>query len=75
MDGYDPATGDVYEIHGCIFHGCPKCFKNREGKGPLNKNKTIRELYDLTMRKDADIRAEDPCRDMHNTKSLSLTRL
>jgi DNA-directed RNA polymerase subunit RPC12/RpoP len=25
-DGYIPETDEVIEFHGCIFHGCPKCY-------------------------------------------------
>ena len=28
VDGYDVSTNTVYEFHGCLWHGCPKCFKN-----------------------------------------------
>jgi hypothetical protein len=27
LDGYDANTNTGYEFHGCLFHGCPKCFK------------------------------------------------
>jgi len=26
LDGYDEANNNGYEFHGCLFHGCPKCF-------------------------------------------------
>jgi hypothetical protein len=26
VDGWDPQSRNVYEFHGCVFHGCPKCF-------------------------------------------------
>ena len=25
VDGFCEATNTVYEFHGCMFHGCPKC--------------------------------------------------
>ena len=28
VDGYDETTNTVYEFHGCLWHACPKCFKN-----------------------------------------------
>ncbi|EGT38427.1 hypothetical protein CAEBREN_29388 [Caenorhabditis brenneri] len=56
VDGYDPETGHVYEIHGCMYHGCPRCYLNREQPSPHDKNRTMAELYDYTMLKDDDIR-------------------
>jgi hypothetical protein len=26
VDGYCKDTNTIYEFHGCVFHGCPKCF-------------------------------------------------
>ena len=26
VDGYDAENKTVYIFHGCVFHGCPKCF-------------------------------------------------
>ena len=27
----------VYEFHGCFWHGCPKCFPNRNDINPKSK--------------------------------------
>ncbi|CAH3194637.1 unnamed protein product [Porites evermanni] len=32
VDGYDPLTRTVYEFHGCLYHGCPRCYPNRSVK-------------------------------------------
>ncbi|XP_071114957.1 uncharacterized protein [Haliotis cracherodii] len=32
VDGYDPATGTVYEFLGCFWHGCKTCHKTRRGE-------------------------------------------
>lgn len=32
VDGYVVETKTVYEFLGCFFHGCPKCFLNRDAK-------------------------------------------
>ncbi|XP_048249879.1 uncharacterized protein LOC125378516 [Haliotis rufescens] len=32
VDGYDPATGTVYEFLGCFWHGCQACHKTRRGE-------------------------------------------
>jgi len=26
VDGYCSDTNTIYEFHGCVYHGCPKCF-------------------------------------------------
>ncbi|XP_071105204.1 uncharacterized protein [Haliotis cracherodii] len=32
VDGYDPATGTIYEFLGCFWHGCQVCHKTRRGE-------------------------------------------
>ncbi|XP_046377429.2 uncharacterized protein LOC124149724 [Haliotis rufescens] len=32
VDGYDPATGTIYEFMGCFWHGCQTCHKTRRGE-------------------------------------------
>ncbi|XP_071118422.1 uncharacterized protein [Haliotis cracherodii] len=32
VDGYDPATGTIYEFLGCFWHGCKTCHKTRRGE-------------------------------------------
>jgi len=29
LDGHCKETNTVYEFHGCYYHGCPRCFENR----------------------------------------------
>ena len=29
LDGYDAVTRTAYEFHGCLWHGCPQCYKER----------------------------------------------
>jgi hypothetical protein len=43
LDGYDPITNTGYEFHGCLFHGCPKCYK----PSTFNtiKQETMRSIY------------------------------
>ena len=46
VDGYDPHTNKVYEFHGCLWHGCRKCFPyNRDTKHSVNSDRTLNELY------------------------------
>jgi hypothetical protein len=28
LDGWDAETNTAYEFHGCVFHGCPKCYNH-----------------------------------------------
>lgn len=46
-DGYDETTKEGFEFHGCYYHGCPKCFPDRNA---LNKTmgKTFEALYKQT---------------------------
>ena len=55
FDGYDEKQKHVYEFHGCYFHGCPKCFPNRD---EINKrsNKTMEELYAKTIEREERIK-------------------
>ena len=52
VDGYDPSTRTVYEFHGCLYHGCPRCYPT----GTLRKHyavpdHTMKELYRATLSK------------------------
>jgi len=50
VDGYAEINGvkTIYEFHGCIFHGCPRCFRNRDLK-VFNETKTMEERYQNTL--------------------------
>ena len=57
VDGFDPATNTVYEFHGCLWHGCPACFKNgRQTKHNVNPDRTLDELYQATLVKQNALR-------------------
>jgi len=30
VDGFDHKSQTVYQYHGCFWHGCTKCYKDRE---------------------------------------------
>ena len=51
VDGYDAHTRTVYEFHGCIFHGCTKCYPNRNIKHFCAPDRTVEELYRATLAK------------------------
>ena len=50
VDGYDPVENIVLEFHGCLFHGCLKCFPDRQSRNPFNCL-TMETLYKDTKRK------------------------
>ncbi|PIC12200.1 hypothetical protein B9Z55_028556 [Caenorhabditis nigoni] len=55
VDGYNKDTNEVFEVHGCLWHGCPKCNTIPEKKTPQTNGLTIKELYDRTKRREKDI--------------------
>ncbi|CAH3045654.1 unnamed protein product, partial [Porites lobata] len=51
VDGYDPVTRTVYEFHGCLYHGCPRCYPVRTAKHYATPDRTVEELYQATLAK------------------------
>ena len=51
VDGYDPLTHTVYEFNGCLYHGCPRCYPNRQAKHYATPDRTVQELYEATINK------------------------
>ena len=49
LDGYHQETHTAYEVHGCFWHGCPKCYA-RDTVNPVN-GKTMQELHCSTVEK------------------------
>ena len=49
LDGYHEETHTAYEVHGCFWHGCPKCYV-RDTVNPV-KDKTMQELHHCTVAK------------------------
>ena len=47
----------VYEYHGCIFHGCRKCYpKQGNMKRFCHPDRTVSEVYEATLKKTAILR-------------------
>ena len=46
-DGYDKNTNTIFEYHGCFYHGCFICYKNRNMQNALIKKTShcIKENY------------------------------
>lgn len=55
VDGFCKKNNTVYEFHGCFWHGCPKCFPNRNDINPKSK-KIYKNLYENTLLRDDLIR-------------------
>jgi len=51
VDGYDALTSTVYEFHGCLYHGCPRCYPNRQAKHYAVLDRSVEELYQATLSK------------------------
>ncbi|XP_046397765.1 uncharacterized protein LOC124164478 [Ischnura elegans] len=53
VDGYlkegDRTT--IFEFYGCYYHGCPKCFENRDAPISNSTGENMRTRYESTMRK------------------------
>ena len=55
VDGYNDEKKVVFQYHGCRWHGCPKCYPNRE-QIIEHGGKTVEELYQATKRRTAHLR-------------------
>ncbi len=63
-DGYYEEKNTILEFHGCFFHGCTKCFKNRDDTNKVT-GKTFDSLYKKTKIK------EQHCKD-HGYNYISI---
>ena len=61
-DGFDPCDPitqrpTVYEFHGCLWHGCPKCFPLHRNRYPIcHTDRTLQEVYEATLKKEETLR-------------------
>ena len=54
VDGYNHERKLVLQYHGCRWHGCPKCYPDREEI--IENGKTAEDLYQATKRRTAHLR-------------------
>ena len=47
VNGYHQKSKTVFQYHGCIWHGCPKCFPYRNKRIP-EREKTFEEAFQAT---------------------------
>ena len=57
VDGFDPVTQTVYEFHGCVWHGCPRCHPNRRLVPRVHLDRSMEEVYDASYAKTALLRS------------------
>lgn len=55
VDGYDEISKTVYQYHGCFWHGCNKCYKDRETINNIN-HETMDDLYQKTVERSTSIK-------------------
>ena len=61
VDGFDATSRSVYEYNGCFYHGCPRCFPNKRGRGyvsQLRGDRTLQQCYEATLAKKQKLEAE-----------------
>ena len=58
VDGYDANTHTVYEFNGCFWHGCPRCFPDRDKTRHKMCDQTMRDVYEATILKQDALFAE-----------------
>lgn len=52
VDGFCSETKQIFEFHGCYYHGCPSCFKyNRDEPLHDDPNETLNTRYESTVAK------------------------
>lgn len=57
VDGFDPQTCTVYEFHGCLCHGCKKCFPHSRNslKHNATPDRTSEEKYQAALAKTVEL--------------------
>ena len=55
VDGYNHEKKLVFQYHGCYWHGCPKCYPDRD-KIIERGDRTREDLFQATMRRTAYLR-------------------
>ena len=57
IDGWDDELNTGYEFYGCLWHGCPSCFLQRDQKLP-SLEKTVEDVYEELDRRRAWLKNE-----------------
>ena len=56
VDGFDASTNTVYEFHGCFWHGCPRCYPNRNEPHLRHYQRTLHDVYETTQQRIQQLR-------------------
>jgi len=60
VDGYDQKTKTVFQYHGCLWHGCPRCYADRDRiitrDNKTGETKTCEQLYQETLKRTRSLR-------------------
>ena len=56
VDGLDHTTHNVYEFHGCLYHGCRRCFPDRDQYSFSSPDRTMEALDQATFQKTKTLR-------------------
>jgi len=54
VDGYAPRSETIFQYHGCLWHGCRRCFHDRNTK--ICHGKTREEVYIATVQRTQRLR-------------------
>ena len=57
VDGYEENTNIVYQFHGCYWHGCPTCFKNRTQEHRRLGGRRMCDAYEATKKKTQELKS------------------
>lgn len=55
VDGFDKQTNTIFEFHGCFWHGCPKCIRNRAARQPV-RQVSYEFLYNETIKRENELK-------------------
>lgn len=57
VDGYEEQSNVIYQFHGCVYHGCPHCYRNRSERHSRLENRTMYDAYDKTKQTTAKLKS------------------
>ena len=57
VDGYEEKSNVVYQFHGCYWHGCKSCFRNRTKEHRRLGQRRMCDVYEQTLQKTRELKA------------------
>ena len=55
VDGFCEETNTVFEIYGCVYHGCPLCFDGKNDH-PFHSHRKMVDVYEETVQREQRLR-------------------